>query len=196
MDLLAASGHKVYGPKGIGFLYVRRSNPRVAMEPIIHGGGHEKGLRSGTLATPSIVGLAKAVDISIKEMAKEQKRLGEMRDQLMHALLAAIPDAKVNGSLNHRLAGNLNITFPGVESEALMIALKPDIAVSSGSACTTAAVLPSHVLKAVGLSDTQSHGSIRFGLGRFTSLQDIITTSELLPREVRRLRQLAPESAA
>ncbi|MBM3740840.1 MAG: cysteine desulfurase [Acidobacteria bacterium] len=191
VDLLAASGHKVYGPKGVGFLYVRRSNPRVALDPIIHGGGHEKGLRSGTLATPNIVGLAKAVDISIKEMVKEQKRLGELRDQLMHALLAAIPDAKVNGSLNHRLAGNLNITFPGVESEALMIALRSAIAVSSGSACTTAAVLPSHVLKAIGLSDAQSHSAIRFGLGRFTEPKDIPFIQALITQHITRLRQLS-----
>jgi cysteine desulfurase len=187
VDLLAASGHKVYGPKGVGFLYARRSNPRVALEPIIHGGGHEKGLRSGTLATPNIVGLATAVELSIKEMPKEQKRLGELRDKLMHALLAAIPDAKVNGSLKHRLAGNLNITFPGVESEALMIALRSELAVSSGSACTTAAVLPSHVLKAIGLSDSESHSTIRFGLGRFVLPIHISQVSNILPEEMRRL---------
>lgn len=148
----------------------------------MHGGGHEKGLRSGTLATPSIVGLAKAVEISIKEMAKEQERIRQLRDQLQNALLAAIPDAKVNGSLLNRLAGNLNITFPGVESEALMIVLKSDIAVSSGSACTTAAVLPSHVLKALGLSDAQSHSTIRFGLGRFTQTIDVdVAVSSLVP---------------
>ena len=189
VDLLAASGHKVYGPKGIGFLYVRRSNPRVVIEPIIHGGGHEKGLRSGTLATPNIVGLAKAVEISIKELAKEQKRLGELRDQLQNSILATIPEAKVNGSLKHRLAGNLNITFPGVQSEALMIALRSEIAVSSGSACTTAAVLPSHVLKAIGLSDTQSHSSIRFGLGRYTSSAETSVAAELVLKEFCRLHR-------
>ena len=194
VDLLAASGHKVYGPKGVGFLYARRSNPRVVLEPIIHGGGHEKGLRSGTLATPNIVGLAKAVDISIKEMAKEQRRLGDLRDQLMHALLAAIPDAQVNGSLKHRLAGNLNVTFPGVQSEALMIALRADIAVSSGSACTTAAVLPSHVLKALGLSDEQSHSTIRFGLGRFTQAMDVATAASALAPAIQRLQAFRPAS--
>ena len=190
VDLLAASGHKVYGPKGIGFLYVRRSNPRVIIEPIIHGGGHEKGLRSGTLATPNIVGLVKAVDISIKEMAKEQKRLGELRDQLQNSILAAIPEAKVNGSLKQRLAGNLNITFPGVQSEALMIALRSEIAVSSGSACTTAAVLPSHVLKAIGLSDEESHSSIRFGLGRPTKSEHIESAIQFLTEELRRLANM------
>jgi cysteine desulfurase len=187
VDLLAASGHKVYGPKGIGFLYVRRSNPRVVIEPIIHGGGHEKGLRSGTLATPNIVGLAKAVEIALKEMPKEQERLRKLRDQLLAALLTAIPDAKVNGSMEQRLAGNLNIVFPGVESEALMIALRTDIAVSSGSACTTAAVLPSHVLKSLGLSDAQSHSSLRFGLGRYSTPHEIEFTSVRLTEEVQRL---------
>lgn len=190
IDLLAASGHKVYGPKGVGFLYARRSNPRVALEPIIHGGGHERKLRSGTLATPNIVGLAKAVELSIKEMAKEEKRLAELRDDLMSALLAAIPGAKVNGSLKNRLAGNLNITFPGVESEALMIALRSEIAASSGSACTTAAVMPSHVLRAIGLTDSQSHSTIRLGLGRWTSASDVLACSDLLAREVKRLREL------
>jgi cysteine desulfurase len=189
VDLLAASGHKVYGPKGIGFLYVRRSNPRVVIEPIIHGGGHEKGLRSGTLPTPNIVGLAKAVEFSIKEMPKEQERLRKLRDQLLASLLAAIPDAKVNGSMEQRLAGNLNIIFPGVESEALMIALKSEIAVSSGSACTTAAVLPSHVLKALGLSDAQSHSSIRIGLGRFTEQSDVAQAAERVATELTRLRE-------
>jgi cysteine desulfurase len=191
IDLLAASAHKVYGPKGIGFLYVRRSNPRVMINPIIHGGGHEKGLRSGTLATPNIVGLAKAVELAIKEMPKEQKRLRQLRDQLLASLVAAIPAAKVNGSIEQRLAGNLNITFPGVESEALMIALKSEIAVSSGSACTTAAVLPSHVLKALGLSDAESHSSIRFGLGRFTTSDEITVASDRICRECERLRQLS-----
>lgn len=194
VDLLAASGHKVYGPKGIGFLYARRSNPRVVMEAIIHGGGHEKGLRSGTLAAPNIVGLAKAVEISLKDMPKEQKRLGELRDQLMRTLLATIPDAKVNGSLKHRLAGNLNITFPGVESEALMIALRSEIAVSSGSACTTAAVLPSHVLKALGLSDAQSHSTIRFGLGRFTQATDVDAAPAILAPAVHRLQAFRSSS--
>jgi cysteine desulfurase len=190
VDLLAASGHKVYGPKGVGFLYVRRSNPRVSLETIIHGGGHERGLRSGTLATPNIIGLAKAVELAMKEMIKEEKRLGELRDELMRGLLTAIPGARVNGSLNHRLAGNLNITFPGVESEALMIALRSEIAASSGSACTTAAVMPSHVLRAIGLTAAQSHSTIRLGLGRWTSVDDVIASSDLLSREVKRLRQL------
>ena len=187
VDLLAASGHKVYGPKGIGFLYVRRSNPRVVIEPIIHGGGHEKGLRSGTLATPNIVGLARAVEIAVEEMPKEQERLRKLRDQLLESLLAAIPEAKVNGSMEQRLVSNLNMVFPGVESEALMIALKSEIAVSSGSACTTAAVLPSHVLKALGLSDRQSYSSIRIGLGRFTDQGDLAQAAERVACELKRL---------
>ena len=188
VDLLAASGHKVYGPKGIGMFYARRSNPRVALEPIIHGGGHEKGLRSGTLATPNIVGFAKAVEISVKEMPKEQERLRLLRDQLLHSLIKSIPDTKLNGSLKHRLAGNLNITFPGVESEALMIALKSEIAVSSGSACTTAAVLPSHVLKAIGLSDSASHSTIRIGLGRFNTQENTLLAADKITQALTRLR--------
>ncbi|HEU6448919.1 MAG TPA: cysteine desulfurase family protein [Verrucomicrobiae bacterium] len=187
VDLLAASGHKVYGPKGIGFLYVRRSNPRVVIDPIIHGGGHEKGLRSGTLATPNIVGLAKAVEISVKEMAKEQKRIEKLRDALYGLLQQEIPEIKLNGSKNNRLAGNLNVVFPAIESEALMIALKEEIAVSSGSACTTAAVLPSHVLKAIGLSDAESHSSIRFGLGRYTTSEEIHFAVNLIVTQYKRL---------
>jgi len=190
VDLLAASGHKVYGPKGIGLLYVRRSNPRVALEAIIHGGGHEKGLRSGTLATPNIVGFAKAIEISLKEMAKENERLRRLRDQLLASLLATITDAKVNGSMDQRLAGNLNIVVPGVESEALMISLKAELSISSGSACTTAAVLPSHVLKALGLSDAESHSSLRFGIGRFSSSADIAFASARLVEQALRLRSL------
>ena len=190
VDLLAASGHKVYGPKGIGLLYVRRSNPRVALEAIIHGGGHEKGLRSGTLATPNIVGFAKAIEISLKEMAKENERLRRLRDQLLASLVATITDAKVNGSMDQRLAGNLNIVVPGVESEALMISLKAELSISSGSACTTAAVLPSHVLKALGLSDAESHSSLRFGIGRFSSSADIAFASARLVEQALRLRSL------
>jgi cysteine desulfurase len=191
VDLLAASGHKIYGPKGIGFLYVRRSNPRVAIEPIIHGGGHERGLRSGTLATHSILGLATAVQIAVKEMPKEQGRLRKLRDQLLASLLAGIPDAKVNGCMEPRLAGNLNIVLPGVVSEALMISLKAEIAVSSGSACTTAAVLPSHVLKSLGLMNVESHSSIRFGLGRFTTASEIHRATDLIIPEAIRLRHLS-----
>jgi len=188
VDLLAASGHKVYGPKGIGFLYVRRSNPRVLVEPIIHGGGHEKGLRSGTLATPSVVGMAVAVEIAVQEMPTEQTRLCELRDQLLASLLAGIPDAKVNGCMEHRLAGDLNLTLPGVQSEALMITLKSRLAISSGSACTTAAVLASHVLRATGLTEEESHRSIRLSVGRFTTTADIRAASTAILDECRRIR--------
>ena len=156
------------------------------IEPVIHGGGHEKGLRSGSLATPYSVVLAKVVEIDIKEMPKEQERC---TISFLHHLLAAIPDAQVNGSMEQRLAGKLNMVFPDVESEALMTALKSEIAVSSGSACATAAVLPSHVLKAIVLFDLQSHSSIRIGLGRFTTIGDVLTDTQLLPHEISRLRQ-------
>jgi cysteine desulfurase len=186
IDLLAASGHKVYGPKGVGFLYARRSNPRVALDPIQHGGGHERGARSGTLPTPNIVGFAKAVEISLKEMIKGQGKIALLRDRLQRSLTDEIPGAKLNGNIINRLAGNLNITLPGVESEALMIALRSVVAFSSGSACTTAAVLPSHVLKALGLSDSESHCTLRFGLGRFTTEEEIdITARELISQHKR-----------
>lgn len=192
VDLLAASAHKVYGPKGVGLLYARRSNPRVTLSPVIHGGGHERGLRSGTLATPNIVGFAKAVDLSMKEMPKEQERLRILRDCLLETLLAEIPDAKINGSRAHRLAGNLNVTVPGVQSEALMIATKSEIAISSGSACTTAAVLPSHVLMALGLAPELVHSSLRIGLGRFTDEQQVLHSAHVLISETKRLRAMCP----
>jgi len=190
IDLLAASGHKIYGPKGVGFLYVRRSNPRVVLEPIIHGGGHERGLRSGTLPTPSIVGLGAAVAISAKEMSSEQRRIGRLRDTLLKHLTDSVAGLRVNGSMERRLAGNLNVVFPAIESEALMIALKDDVAVSSGSACTTAAVLPSHVLKALGLSDADTHSSIRIGLGRFTTEADLDRAANRMTEEGKRLAGL------
>lgn len=190
IDLLAASAHKVYGPKGIGLLYIRRSNPRVCIDALVHGGGHEKGLRSGTLPTPNIVGFAKAIEIAAKEMPKEQSRLQRLRDDFLARIRSDIPNIHVNGSLTQRLPQNLNISFENVESEALMIALKSEIAVSSGSACTTAAVLPSHVLKAIGLSDAQAHSSIRFGLGRFTTEEQLNRAHEALTREIFRLRRI------
>lgn len=187
VDLLAASGHKVYGPKGVGFLYARRSNPRVALEPIIHGGGHERGLRSGTLPAQNIVGLGIAVAVAVREMASEQRRIGGLRDMLLKRLAAGVPGLRVNGSMEKRLAGNLNVVFPGIESEALMIALKEDVAVSSGSACTTAAVLPSHVLKALGLSDRDTHSSIRIGIGRFTTDDEVSLAARRMVEEAQRL---------
>jgi cysteine desulfurase len=191
IDLLACSAHKIYGPKGIGVLYCRRSMPRVPLIPIIDGGGHERGLRSGTLNVPAIAGFAKAVELSLKEMKAEQPRLRRMRDALYQALREGIPDLKLNGHPDHRLAGNLNVCIPGVEAEALIIALTDTIAISSGSACTTAAVEPSHVLRALGLSEVAVHCSIRLGLGRQTSRDDTNFAAEVIATEARRIRFLA-----
>jgi cysteine desulfurase len=190
IDLLACSAHKIYGPKGIGVLYCRRSMPRVPLIPIIDGGGHERGLRSGTLNVPGIVGFAKAVELSLKEMKAEQPRLRRMRDALYQALREGIPDLRLNGHPDRRLAGNLNVCIPGVESEALVIALTDTVAVSSGSACTTAAVEPSHVLKALGLPDADVHSSIRFGLGRPTTGMEIQHAAARIIEEANRLRSL------
>ncbi len=190
IDLLACSAHKMYGPKGVGALYCRRSLPRVPIHPIIDGGGHERGLRSGTLNVPGIVGFAKAVEISLREMKKEQSRLRKMRDELFAYLKAALPDIRFNGHAEHRLAGNLNVCIPGVESEALIIALTDYAAISSGSACTTAAVEPSHVLKALGMSDADVHSSIRIGLGRPTTEAEVKYAGDCIGREATRIRQL------
>ena len=180
IHLLAASAHKVYGPNGIGLLYARRSNPRVKLEPIIHGGGHERGLRSGTSNVPAIVGFSKAVEIAYGNMKVEQTRIRQLRDQLQNELLKAFPGAKVNGHIEQRLAGNLNITFPGIEAEALMIALKDEIAVSSGSACTTAKIEPSHVLTALNLEEDAIHSSIRFGISRMNTIEEIMLVTKCL----------------
>jgi cysteine desulfurase len=191
IDLLAASGHKVYGPKGTGFLYARRSNPRVSLEAHIHGGGHEKGLRSGTLATANIVGMAVAVQLAIQEMDTECSRLLQLRNQLLDIILKGIPNSRLNGSSRNRLAGNLNVLLPGIQSEALMIALRNEVAIASGSACTTAAVLPSHVLMAIGLTESDAHSSVRVGLGRFTTLDQVERAGAAICREAARLAALA-----
>jgi cysteine desulfurase len=191
IHLLACSAHKIYGPKGVGALYCRRSLPRVPLHPIIDGGGHERGLRSGTLNVPGIVGLAKAVELSVKEMKTEQARLRKLRDSLFEELKKALPDIRLNGHPEYRLANNLNICIPGIVSESLIIALTNDVAISTGSACTTAAVEPSHVLKALGLSDAQAHSSIRISLGRSNIDEEVTYVSNCLTREVGRLRELA-----
>jgi cysteine desulfurase len=166
LHMLAASAHKIYGPKGVGMLYLRRSNPRVKPSPVQHGGSHERGYRSGTLNVPGILGFGKAVEIARKESKKDNEQLGKLRNILQDRLLKEIPGAKVNGHLEHRLSHNLNIVLPGVSAEALMIRLKDSVACSSGSACTTAAVLPSHVLSALGLPKEEIEASLRFGLCR------------------------------
>jgi cysteine desulfurase len=187
INLLACSAHKIYGPKGIGMLYVSRSNPRVKLHAIIDGGGHERGMRSGTLDVPSIVGFSEAAVISNKEMKTEQARIMKLRDELQNSLLERIPNMKINGDLNNRLAGNLNIALPQVDSEALMIALKGEIAISSGSACTSAAILPSHVLEAIGCSEDEIHSSIRIGIGRGSNEHQIRLTSNKIAEECSRL---------
>lgn len=190
VDLLSLSGHKVYGPKGIGALYVRRK-PRVRVEAQIHGGGHERGMRSGTLATHQIVGMGEAYRIMKLEQAEEMKRGRRLRDRLLEGILKNIPEVVINGDMEHRACTNLNVSFKYVEGESLMMAVK-DLAVSSGSACTSASLEPSYVLKALGRDDELAHSSIRFSLGRFTTEEEIDFTIETLTREVARLREMSP----
>jgi cysteine desulfurase len=189
VDLLTVTAHKVYGPKGIGALYVRRK-PRVRIEPQIHGGGHERGFRSGTLPTHQIVGMGEAFRIAKAEMATENERIRFLRDKLL-AGLREIEEVYVNGDLEQRIPGNLNISFNFVEGESLIMAIK-DVAVSSGSACTSASLEPSYVLRALGRSDELAHSSIRFTLGRFTTEAEIDYTVDLLKRKIAKLRELSP----
>ncbi|AAU38333.1 MULTISPECIES: IscS subfamily cysteine desulfurase [Basfia] len=189
VDLMSMSGHKLYGPKGIGALYVRRK-PRVRLEAIIHGGGHERGMRSGTLAVHQIVGMGEAYRICKEEMAEEMAHVTKLRDRLYNGL-KDIEETYVNGSMEHRVGSNLNISFNFVEGESLMMALR-DIAVSSGSACTSASLEPSYVLRALGLNDELAHSSIRFSLGRYTTEEEIDYTIDLVKSAVKKLRDLSP----
>ena len=189
IDLMSMSSHKLYGPKGIGALYVCRK-PRVRLEAIIHGGGHERGMRSGTLPVHQIVGMGEAYRICKEEMATEMPRLKALRDRLYNGL-KEIEETYVNGSMEHRVDNNLNISFNYVEGESLMMALR-DIAVSSGSACTSASLEPSYVLRALGLNDELAHSSIRFTLGRYTTEEEIDYTSNLVKSAVAKLRELSP----
>jgi len=189
-DLVSISAHKMYGPKGIGALYVRRK-PRVRLTPIIDGGGHERGLRSGTLNVPGIVGLGRACAIAQEEMEAEATRLMALREKLRLHLMKELPEVHLNGSLEHRLPGNLNVSFAYVEGEALMMALK-DVAVSSGSACTSASLEPSYVLRAMGVGEDLAHTSIRFGLGRFNTEDEVDYVAKLVVDKVRRLREMSP----
>ena len=186
IDLMSISAHKIYGPTGIGALYVRR-RPRVRLEPQMDGGGQERGFRSGTLPTPLCVGLGAACALAATEMHQEAARLRELRDGLLRAIIAAVPEAVVNGDLERRVAGNLNIAFPDIEGEALLIRLK-EIAVSTGSACTSAAVEPSYVLRALGLDAELAQASLRIGLGRFTTKAEVDYAAGRIIGEVRRLR--------
>jgi len=189
VDLMSFSAHKTYGPKGIGALYVRRK-PRVRLEAQMHGGGHERGMRSGTLATFLIVGMGEAFRLARLEMKEENTRIRALRDRLLKGL-SDLPEIYVNGDLEHRVPHNLNISFAYVEGESLMMAVK-DIAVSSGSACTSASLEPSYVLRALGLSDELAHSSIRFSIGRFTTEEEIDFTVDLLHKQIGRLRELSP----
>jgi len=190
IDILAMSAHKMYGPKGIGALYVRRKNPRVKVTAQMDGGGHERGMRSGTLNVPGIVGLGKACELCMQEMENEAKRLSALRDKL-EASLTQLEESYVNGNVAHRLPHVANISFKYVEGEGLMMAMK-DLAVSSGSACTSASLEPSYVLKSLGLSDDLAHSSIRFGLGRFTTEEEVDYAIEVTKKSVNHLRDLSP----
>ncbi|MBS1137481.1 MAG: IscS subfamily cysteine desulfurase [Proteobacteria bacterium] len=189
VDLMSFSAHKTYGPKGIGALYVRRK-PRVRLEAQMHGGGHERGLRSGTLATHQIVGMGEAFRIAREEMAAENERIRYLRDKLLKGV-SDIEESHVNGDLDHRVPHNLNVSFNFVEGESLIMAIK-DVAVSSGSACTSASLEPSYVLRALGRSDELAHSSIRFTIGRFTTEEEIDYTIDLLHRKLTKLRELSP----
>ena len=190
IDIMAFSAHKLYGPKGVGALYVRRKNPRVKITAQMDGGGHERGMRSGTLNVPGIVGLGKACELCRLEMDEEAKRLGALRDKMETALMT-IEESYINGSTVHRLPHVSNLSFRYVEGEGLMMAMK-NLAVSSGSACTSASIEPSHVLKSLGLSDDLAHSSIRFGLGRFTTAEEVDYAIETIKKAVDHLRELSP----
>lgn len=190
IDLLAFTAHKIYGPKGVGALYVRRKGPRVKVTAQMDGGGHERGMRSGTLNVPGIVGFGKACELCMQEMESEAKRLSALRDRLQTSLLE-LEESYVNGNVAHRLPHVANISFKYVEGEGLMMAMK-DLAVSSGSACTSASLEPSYVLKSLGLSDDLAHSSIRFGLGRFTTEEEVDYAIEVTKKSVLHLRELSP----
>ena len=172
IDLLSISAHKFYGPKGIGGLYIRRKDPRVQLQPIMFGGGHERGIRSGTLPVPNIVGMGRACDLAADVMNEENLKITTLRDALLQGIRDENPNALVNGSMEYRVAGNLNMSFPGVNNEAIIAAI-PEIAISSGSACTTSTMEPSHVLLALGMSKEEAYSSLRFGIGRFNTEKDI-----------------------
>jgi cysteine desulfurase len=191
IDLLSISAHKIYGPKGVGALYVRRKDPRVDLSAMIDGGGHERGLRSGTLNVPGIVGLGRACELCQKEMAEESERLRRLRDKLKVAITNGLEGTSINGSMDHRLPNNLNLSFAGVEGDALLMGIN-DVAVSSGSACTSATLEPSYVLRALGVPEELAHSSIRFGLGRFNTDEEIEYAAARVIETVKRLRELSP----
>ncbi len=191
IDLMSMSAHKIYGPKGVGALYVRRRKPRVRLAPQVHGGGHERGNRSGTLNVPGIVGFGEAVRIARESMAEESARIAELRDYMRARIEKEIPHVQLNGHPEHMLPGHLNMSFSYIEGESLLMALK-DVALSSGSACTSASLEPSYVLRAMGLDDELAHSSLRMTLGRFTTKEEVDYVVDLLRKHVERLREMSP----
>jgi cysteine desulfurase len=191
LDLVSLSAHKIYGPKGVGALYVRRKNPRVRLAPIMHGGGHERGMRSGTLNVPGIVGFGKAAELCMRNMVTEVARVKGLRDKMWDAIRAELDEVYLNGHPTERLPNNLNVSFAFVEGESLMMGMK-ELAVSSGSACTSASLEPSYVLKSIGVGEDLAHTSIRFGLGRFTTDEEIDFAIKKVVSTVKKLRDLSP----
>jgi cysteine desulfurase len=190
IDLASISGHKIYGPKGVGALYVRRK-PRVRLEPIINGGGQERGMRSGTVPTPLVVGLGKAAEIALNEMETENIRIQKLHDRFLDKITSSAKDIFLNGSKLHHHPGNINLSFAYIEGESMILAIK-DLAVSSGSACTSSSLEPSYVLKSIGVGDELAHTSIRFGIGRFTTEKEIDYAVELILSKIEKLRELSP----
>ena len=191
VDIASLSAHKMYGPKGVGAIYVRRRNPRVLLSPIIDGGGHERGMRSGTLNVPGIVGFGKAAEIAQRELEEESARILRLRERLRRKFEENLDEVFINGDPERRVPGNLNMSFAYVEGESLLMGLE-DIAVSSGSACTSASLEPSYVLKAMGVGEELAHTSIRFGIGRFNTEEEVDYVADTVTRTVRRLRDLSP----
>jgi len=191
IDLLTCSAHKIYGPKGVGALYVRRKGPRVRCAPVIHGGGHERGMRSGTLNVPAIVGLGRAAEICQSELGREPARVAALRDRLQHGITSQLDEVHLNGHPSLRTPTNLNLSFAYVEGESMMMGMN-DVAVSSGSACTSASLEPSYVLKALGVGDELAHSSIRFSVGRFNTIAEIDLVVEKVVSTVRKLREMSP----
>jgi len=191
IDLMSFTAHKIYGPKGIGALYVRRKAPRVRLVPMIDGGGHERGMRSGTLPVPLVVGFGKAVELCEQEMATESVRIKDLRDRLQDGIMGPMEEVYINGHPTERLPGNLNISFAYVEGEALLMGVK-EIALSSGSACTSATLEPSYVLRALGVGSDLAHSSIRFGIGRFTTPEEVDYTIDRMIKAVNHLREMSP----
>ncbi|ASI47695.1 MAG: IscS subfamily cysteine desulfurase [Anaplasma ovis] len=191
VDLLSISGHKIYGPMGVGALYVRRRNPRVRLVPLLSGGGQERGMRSGTVPTPLVVGLGEAAKIAVEEMETENERIRMLRDVLYNKIRGELSHVVLNGSYSQRIPGNLNLSFSYVEGESVIMAIN-DLAVSSGSACTSASLEPSYVLRALNVEQDLEHSSIRFGIGRFTTLEEVEYAADLVIRSVRKLREMSP----